>query len=912
MVVNRKLVIEELELRDFLSHRDTIISFGTGIHVFSGENGAGKSSIVDALYYLLSQPNTLRGNRKSDLVRRGSSRAMLKGRFRDLVTGDVVEVKSVIGDQAEALLWINGRLVASGVREVRRRLEKDLYQQGLEPEKLLGNTSIIRQGGLSRIISVLSGGAQSERLRYFQRLLGLKEYKDAAEKLKEYSITVTVGQFSVGPFYPTERSIRSLNSEVEKGRRELARLSSEVTEKRRQLEEAGERIRELEDRMHRLEDMRRELEESIKRLGSLESLVSTLESSIEELAARIREIRRERTEIEAEISKTRLPGDLWEFRKNKLEKYMQLRNEHARTQVEIEGRKRIVEELWEAVRAKSSAEEYERLRSALDEARREITRLREEKAGLEQLLKAASEWESRVGSFLQSLAGKGLRASSLEEALEELEGKLVKKRMEMDMLRRDRENVSRMIGELEASLKDAREKLDLLEKSESGRCPLCGHELSEEERSRLVKMLKERMEKAAGDISRAEERLREVSSILRRLEEEIKSLEELSNRGRVLLSQKPVDDVESLRSQIESIRERITRLEERIRSLEAEKNSIEGEWQVYNAVKQRYRVEPEEALRSVSAELDSLKAKSESLAGEISRLETEIRSYAVKWGLPPDPGMLYKQVDRLIEQFKHVLQLKPRLQALVEEEERLSEKKTRLEEEYQRIKGEIDRLKPLRREYDRIVGEVNRVRRELNKSYMDRGRLEGELKALEEKRRDLSSLVAKLVEARSRLRLLYRAREILEELPTRILSETMSRLEEEMTRIIQEFDLSYTGVSIDPETLEFRLVDPGGGEVSLSQLSGGEQTSVALAYVVGLNKVLGGVAGFLVLDEPTTHLDPGRRKALVSVLRRALEPSTGLSQLVIVTHHEEVKDAADVLCNVSNRNGVSIVECEGL
>jgi exonuclease SbcC len=143
-----------------------------------------------------------------------------------------------------------------------------------------------------------------------------------------------------------------------------------------------------------------------------------------------------------------------------------------------------------------------------------------------------------------------------------------------------------------------------------------------------------------------------------------------------------------------------------------------------------------------------------------------------------------------------------------------------------------------------------------------------------------------------------------------ILYETLIRLQDEMTDIIGTFNLSYTGVIVDPESLEFKVVDPSGAEVSISQLSGGEQTAIALAFVVGLNKVLGGFMGFLVLDEPTTHLDPERRRSLVDIIQNAVAGITGVRQLVLVTHHEEVKDAADVLCNVYKVDGSSKVECD--
>ena len=55
--------------------------------------------------------------------------------------------------------------------------------------------------------------------------------------------------------------------------------------------------------------------------------------------------------------------------------------------------------------------------------------------------------------------------------------------------------------------------------------------------------------------------------------------------------------------------------------------------------------------------------------------------------------------------------------------------------------------------------------------------------------------------------------------------------------------------------------------LELESLSGGEQVSIALSLRLGMAHLLGSSnLNFMILDEPTTHLDSERRKALVEVL----------------------------------------------
>ena len=46
-------MITSVELGNFLSHTETSLEFGNGVTVLVGHNGAGKSSIIDAITFAL-------------------------------------------------------------------------------------------------------------------------------------------------------------------------------------------------------------------------------------------------------------------------------------------------------------------------------------------------------------------------------------------------------------------------------------------------------------------------------------------------------------------------------------------------------------------------------------------------------------------------------------------------------------------------------------------------------------------------------------------------------------------------------------------------------------------------------------------------------------------------------------------
>ncbi|WP_300672306.1 DNA repair protein RecN [Desulfoluna sp.] len=111
-------MLTDLSIRHFAIIDDLSISFSEGLTVLSGETGAGKSIIINALNLLLG------GRASAALVRTGESSAEVEGRFSVPDGSDTSEILSAMGhDPAEGLLvrrvisstdrhrvYINGRL----------------------------------------------------------------------------------------------------------------------------------------------------------------------------------------------------------------------------------------------------------------------------------------------------------------------------------------------------------------------------------------------------------------------------------------------------------------------------------------------------------------------------------------------------------------------------------------------------------------------------------------------------------------------------------------------------------------------------------------------------------------------------------------------------------------------------------
>lgn len=72
-------MIKDIQMKNFIAHKDTKLEFCKGITIFLGHNGSGKSSIIDAVTFSLFGKHTRKSNK--NLVRRGANHAIAQMRF---------------------------------------------------------------------------------------------------------------------------------------------------------------------------------------------------------------------------------------------------------------------------------------------------------------------------------------------------------------------------------------------------------------------------------------------------------------------------------------------------------------------------------------------------------------------------------------------------------------------------------------------------------------------------------------------------------------------------------------------------------------------------------------------------------------------------------------------------------------
>ncbi len=177
-------MITSIELGDFLSHSETKLDFENGVTVFVGHNGAGKSSIIDALTFALFGQHTRKSNK--GLIKRGAIQGFSKVEFtiNDKQYQAVRKIDSKGGLAAKFSEKVNDEIIeiAAGERKqfgesMTHEIEKII---GLDFEKLK-IASIVQQGELNSIIKA----KPKEFKELLNAVIGIDKLDVASNSMKE-------------------------------------------------------------------------------------------------------------------------------------------------------------------------------------------------------------------------------------------------------------------------------------------------------------------------------------------------------------------------------------------------------------------------------------------------------------------------------------------------------------------------------------------------------------------------------------------------------------------------------------------------------------------------------------------------------------------------------------------------------
>ncbi len=390
-------MILRVRIKDFAIIDELEIEFSDGLNIITGETGAGKSIIVNALSLLSG------GRGSADYIRTGREESEIEGIFDISRREDLVErlkekgffddelliVRRVISKGGKGRLYINAHLAPISLLSSLMEGFVDIYSQG---ENLL----------------LLKSAAHIDMLDEFGGLLPLRNefalryrrFKELGETISELRSKLREREARKEILYHQLREIRDASLK-EGEEEELKRIRSIILNRQRLLQGIGGAYEFLYEKEGSSLDMIDKAISSLKGIEKIEQKLTPIISSLEDVKIVIRDLAEALSRLMGELDQD-ISVDMVEER---LERIQRLKKKYGDSyQAIMDYASRIEREL----------KEVEGMEEIIEEKERELEILRKEVLDLAERLskgrrEASAELEEAVKKELSSLGLKGSR-----------------------------------------------------------------------------------------------------------------------------------------------------------------------------------------------------------------------------------------------------------------------------------------------------------------------------------------------------------------------------------------------------------------------------------------------------------------------------------------------------------------------
>ena len=273
------MILKKVDIRDFRSHKRTTLSFDEGISVIVGDNGSGKTSILESINFALfkQKPSV----NIDDLIRRGAESTevsvtfVANGRTFRALRGR--KTGKAYGSALYRIEDSNEILIVRGEDEITREIEDILGVGG----ELFTSAIYIKQGEIDKLVSA----PPAVRKEHIGKLLGADELERAhqgmGELIKEYRMRGERLSSLPEDIKETEKTVKEKGDNTRILNEELKKASKTSVSVKKELKKLQTTLRDLE-RLETLEIERTEKEIRLKNLSENIEKIEEYEKELKE------------------------------------------------------------------------------------------------------------------------------------------------------------------------------------------------------------------------------------------------------------------------------------------------------------------------------------------------------------------------------------------------------------------------------------------------------------------------------------------------------------------------------------------------------------------------------------------------------------------------------------------------------
>ncbi|MFR4478884.1 MAG: AAA family ATPase [Fusobacterium sp.] len=923
--------INRIYLENYRIHEKLEVEFDKGINLLLGENGKGKSSILEAIGYALFGSD-LRGTQK-DAIQYGKKSAKIQVEFTG-VDGEEYIVTRKLPGTTSIYRKSNPELELQGKEDRIRELcgikgdIKDVYD----------NVIVAKQ---NEFISSFKATAK-DREKTFDKVFNTEIYREIYDG---YSKDVE-GKYK-NEIAIEENSIKSISDIMED--------SQEIKEK---LELEEEREKEFEKYLNSLSTELKEIKEKLNQISDTELKIEKINGEIRKSEEVLNSITLQEEKLKKQIEETILAKEIADKNIEKHNEYIKISEILESVKKEKKGLDQIKEEQSNLEKSLVSLEKLksdsnnqvnlwknsiENLKVSCREKKDRVDFLQEEiekkeknlqiyKGELEKnipLLEELERFKNDIENGEKTLSTFIVKLQEKESDLEikkEQRDNLIKERLDekIEKFKRIENDKKKIEGEIEKNITLGIANKEAHEKLKSSICPflnencknLSGKDINNfflERRKRYVEIItdkKHQLEELEVKL-KDKEKIVEMKTILNRLNHEIElKISEIEvdqakfQRGEEKLKNKKLEYenwklINNIKNR-EEILAKNTQLETKIENENSEKDIIERD-KIKNILNEDIErgKELKEKIEEKLLEIKELSLKEEEIRDSIEEnkpalvkyqeLSEEVEKYETLLNSLKESNELY------LENYKKALEK----ESLEVEKERLKEKESQEEKVLETLRENLLKLE------NSIVslnkGELEKIQVEKDEKVAEirekLGGINGEIKNLNDKLAKIKEHENIIKDKKKNLERLKMKLELTKAFRERIKSmgkEVSKNMLKEIEILATENFRKITGrgekvIWSNEDKDKYSVYLSGDrGELRFEQLSGGEQVAVAIS-IRGAMSELFTESRFSIFDEPTNNLDSERRKSLADSIGEILK---NLEQSIIVTHDDTFREMA--------------------
>ena len=826
-----------LELRNFMSYGEQVMPLdftGMRLACLSGDNGNGKSALLDAITWALwgearaSSDELIRLGADEmrvvlDFELGGDLYRVIRGRSKRQ-SGSVWEL--YVADESGEFKPITGQ----GIRDTGRLIERILRMD----YKTFINSAYIQQGRADEFTKQ----TVSDRKKILADILDLSRYDALEQKAKERR-------------NEAEQRVQELD-------REIGQLGAELANE---------------------DGYRADLGKSKAERDALESQIAGMEARLRELQARQAELdatARRVKEMERQASEWRSEVENLLMQKAEQERRV------ARSCEILKDRERIISG-------------HEKLRSTrerisqFDRRLEELRTLEHEKSGLDQqILTEKHKLELERESFAKELSELGSKVAALPKVKADIES-LRKQVRDLDKLDARRAGLQAEISDrsdqlgalkaqhdalVNATKPELEEKLKLISQP-GAKCPVCQTELRREKHESIIADYRSKLEEVDGRIRSLKKEGSDAKEKRDAARQETARIDEQLKAG--LEARRHLAQAEQLRFQIGEYRKQLPGVTARLDGVTGKLESSDF------ARETRSKLEAVQAkIAALEYDPDAHRRTKEEIAGleEFEALAVSLKH--AEESLPAEESSLKSLAELTAAREKSIAECKQAIEHLGKSVEELQA----VASESSDVSASLQSLRDADRQ---VTGTIATLEHALERCKTLRSDLSAKRKELEKAKKDkavYAELVAAFGKKGVQALIIENAIPEIQEEANRLLARMTDNAMQVRIETVRDKKTGGTA-----ETLDIKISDDMGTR-SYELYSGGEAFRVNFALRIALSKLLARRAGArlqtLIIDEGFGTQDGKGREKLVEAINSIRDD---FEKILVITHIDELKDA---------------------